>query len=121
MDIVWRGFLGSLLAGFMGVAGLVLGKVQRAGAGMTLRPPGALPEAEFLSQCARCFKCANVCPNECIKFHGLEDGLNNMFTPYIKRNIEASTRSATRAVTGAFWMIEVPRSPWSAFHTKRAN
>jgi MauM/NapG family ferredoxin protein len=32
-----------------------------------LRPPGALPEQEFLSTCSRCAKCAEVCPAECIK------------------------------------------------------
>ena len=115
MDIVRRGFLGSLLAGLMGVAGLVLGKVQRAGAGMTLRPPGALPEAEFLSQCARCFKCANVCPNECIKFHGLEDGLSNLFTPYIKPRERACIlcgECANVCPTGALQPFGVSREGW---------
>src|SRR5688500_6924065 len=27
-----------------------------------LRPPGALPEAQFLETCSRCAKCAEVCP-----------------------------------------------------------
>jgi MauM/NapG family ferredoxin protein len=32
-----------------------------------LRPPGALPEPQFLSTCSRCAKCADVCPVQCIK------------------------------------------------------
>src|SRR5881394_339029 len=32
-----------------------------------LRPPGALPEDQFLSTCSRCAKCVQVCPAECIK------------------------------------------------------
>ena len=32
-----------------------------------LRPPGALPEEQFLTTCSRCAKCAEVCPAECIK------------------------------------------------------
>jgi len=30
------------------------------------RPPGAVPEAEFLDTCSRCAKCVEVCPEYCI-------------------------------------------------------
>lgn len=30
------------------------------------RPPGAVPEAEFLDMCSRCRKCVDVCPVFCI-------------------------------------------------------
>lgn len=33
---------------------------------LVLRPPGALPETDFLSTCSRCGKCAEACPAECI-------------------------------------------------------
>jgi ferredoxin-type protein NapG len=33
-----------------------------------LRPPGALPEAEFQRACIRCFRCAEVCPTKTIHF-----------------------------------------------------
>lgn len=33
-----------------------------------LRPPGALPEAEFITRCIRCNQCAEVCENDCIQF-----------------------------------------------------
>lgn len=48
-----------------------------------LRPPGALPEQEFLSACIRCNKCAQVCPNDCIKFGSLSEGLAQVGTPYL--------------------------------------
>jgi ferredoxin-type protein NapG len=39
-----------------------------AGSGANLlRPPGALPEAQFLDTCSRCAKCVEVCPVQCIK------------------------------------------------------
>ncbi len=31
-----------------------------------LRPPGALPEKEFLARCLHCGRCAQVCPFDCI-------------------------------------------------------
>ena len=30
-----------------------------------LRPPGALPEAEFLEVCYRCGNCVEACPRRC--------------------------------------------------------
>ena len=34
------------------------------------RPPGALPEDEFLSTCERCHKCVEVCPDDVIGLLG---------------------------------------------------
>lgn len=48
-----------------------------------LRPPGALDEAEFISRCIRCNQCAEICPNNCIKFFGSENGIDSLGTPYI--------------------------------------
>jgi len=48
-----------------------------------LRPPGALAEEEFLSRCIHCGQCSEVCPNRCINFFGLENGLSSLDTPYI--------------------------------------
>lgn len=48
-----------------------------------LRPPGALAEDEFLARCIRCGKCSEVCPNDCIKYFGLENGVSAMGTPYL--------------------------------------
>lgn len=48
-----------------------------------LRPPGAISESEFISRCIRCNQCAEICPNQCIKFFGPENGLGSLGTPYI--------------------------------------
>jgi MauM/NapG family ferredoxin protein len=47
-----------------------------------LRPPGALPEEQFLSTCSRCAKCAQVCPAQCIKLD--PDGNRANGAPYIE-------------------------------------
>ena len=47
-----------------------------------LRPPGAVPEDEFLKKCIRCRKCEEVCPYDSIKMAQGESGLK-MGTPFI--------------------------------------
>lgn len=37
-----------------------------------LRPPGALPEAQFLDACSRCGECVKVCPAQCIRIDPLK-------------------------------------------------
>lgn len=48
-----------------------------------LRPPGALPESDFVRRCIHCGQCGEVCPNRCINYFGLENGLASLDTPYI--------------------------------------
>lgn len=52
-----------------------------------VRPPGALPESQYLSACSRCGKCVEVCPAECIKL----DPTANLGkgAPYIDPNVMA--------------------------------
>lgn len=48
-----------------------------------LRPPGSLPEEEFIGRCIRCGQCGEACPNRCIKFFSTDNGLRSYNTPYI--------------------------------------
>jgi len=48
-----------------------------------LRPPGSLSESDFISRCIRCGKCGEVCPNRCIQYFDLQNGVSSMDTPFI--------------------------------------
>ncbi len=48
-----------------------------------LRPPGALPEEDFVSRCIHCGQCGEICPNRTIKYFGFENGLSSVDTPFI--------------------------------------
>ncbi len=48
-----------------------------------LRPPGSLPEKEFVDRCIHCGQCSAVCPNRCISYFSFENGLASLDTPYI--------------------------------------
>ena len=48
-----------------------------------VRPPGALPEREFLNACTRCDDCVPACPHEAIRKAGIELGADVVGTPVI--------------------------------------
>ena len=78
-----RGFLVAL--GATTVGGVLGGLLRPAQAArVMLRPPGALPDlGEFLGRCIGGRRCAQVCPNGCIDFLGVEAGLSQWGSPYI--------------------------------------
>ncbi len=47
-----------------------------------IRPPGALPEDDFLTTCIRCMRCMDACPNHAIQSSPL--GGRSSGTPFIK-------------------------------------
>jgi MauM/NapG family ferredoxin protein len=76
----------ALLLALTGAGSLAAGLAFRpysAATAAPLRPPGALPEADFLASCIRCFQCGAVCPNRCLAFEGIGAGLARAYTPAI--------------------------------------
>ncbi|NQT19950.1 MAG: 4Fe-4S binding protein [Planctomycetes bacterium] len=59
------------------------GPLAMIGSDVRLRPPGALPEDEFLARCIRCGVCAQNCPGPAISIVGLAGGLAGYGTPEI--------------------------------------
>ena len=88
-----RLFLKELIAGAVATTALTSGRVEAAFAAQTsqryLRPPGALPDDEFESRCIRCGQCGEVCPNRCIEYFDMENGINSMNTPFITPRAKA--------------------------------
>jgi MauM/NapG family ferredoxin protein len=111
-----RSFIGAAISVAMGGFGLFFRRRRRAGSQFRLRPPGALEEEAFLSACTRCFKCGNACPNDCIHFAGLEDGLEEAFTPSIVARERACIlcgECADVCPTGALQPFEATREGWA--------
>ncbi|GAB2877063.1 ferredoxin-type protein NapG [Uliginosibacterium flavum] len=81
-----RAFLASSAAAMGGACGVALGvslyaRQARALPAQALRPPGALPEDQFLGACVRCGLCVRACPYDTLKLGVLGDGIVSG-TPY---------------------------------------
>jgi polyferredoxin/ferredoxin len=48
-----------------------------------IRPPGSVPEKEFLERCIRCAECMKVCPNNALHPAFFESGIEGMWTPIL--------------------------------------
>ncbi|MEA2030957.1 MAG: 4Fe-4S binding protein [candidate division Zixibacteria bacterium] len=48
-----------------------------------IRPPGALPEKDFMSRCIKCGQCIRVCPNNALHPTLLESGIEGVWTPVL--------------------------------------
>jgi MauM/NapG family ferredoxin protein len=52
-----------------------------------IRPPGALPEAQFLAACVRCGECMKVCPTNALQVSSNEAGPEGFWTPVLAPKI----------------------------------
>ena len=80
---------------------------------VVLRPPGALPELEFLDRCYRCGNCVDVCPAKAIQATPPGD-VERVGTPFIDPNTAACVvcddLSCMRSCpSGALQLVESPR------------
>lgn len=49
-----------------------------------LRPPGSIPEVDFLATCIRCGMCMKACPTNTLQPYGWDAGLSAFFSPVLK-------------------------------------
>lgn len=82
-----RGFLAGAAGILGGVAGgigftltakLIARNRDAVGGRAIFRPPGSVPETDFLRLCIRCGECYQACPNNVLQPLGLSRGLDNL-------------------------------------------
>ncbi|MCK5421982.1 MAG: 4Fe-4S dicluster domain-containing protein [Deltaproteobacteria bacterium] len=79
--ITRRGFLYSLSGGLASSFLLFNSPLKRKRNDTLIRPPGAIPEEEFLNSCVRCSECMKVCITNTLQPSLLEGGLEGLWTP----------------------------------------
>lgn len=87
-----RGFLAGsagLVAGLAGgaVSALVTkafgARLLESDRWLPVRPPGSVPEKQFLELCIQCGECFKVCPNNVLQPLGFQQGLEGLWTPQV--------------------------------------
>jgi len=81
-DMGRRAVLGGLLAGLsFPLLGRLDGRLHHVSDARLIRPPGSLPEKDFLKLCQRCGLCMKVCPTNAINPTLTEAGMAGFWTP----------------------------------------
>lgn len=85
-DFSRRQFIGSMATGVASLSVIGLGFPHKTESGRVIRPPGALPEPEFLDRCIRCLECVRMCESNgrCLQPSGLEWSILDLWTPVAK-------------------------------------
>jgi polyferredoxin len=90
-DLSRREFLVSAASGMAVIPVLRIGGVPGPNwNARTVRPPGSLPEDQFLSRCIKCGQCMRICPTNVIHPAGLTAGLEGLWTPVLNFRIGTS-------------------------------
>ncbi len=80
-DLSRRQALGWIGGGALTASWLALNPARRLISDKALRPPGAIPEDDFLATCVRCGQCIKACPTGCLQPALTEAGAAGFMTP----------------------------------------
>jgi MauM/NapG family ferredoxin protein len=59
-------------------------RLDESAYGLFVRPPGSVPEPEFLQMCIRCGECFKACPYNVLQpMSFMQQGLEGLWTPYV--------------------------------------
>ena len=86
IDLSRRQFVGAVGTSII-VAPLANSLLHQRISGRLIRPPGAIPEADFINACIHCGKCMKVCPTNGLQPCLLQAGLNGIWTPRLAARI----------------------------------
>ncbi|CAK7031639.1 MAG: Ferredoxin-type protein NapF [Desulfovibrio sp.] len=79
-----RAFCGAVLAGTVLAGAARLETAASAEpSGPLVRPPGSVPETDFLAKCERCGECMKACPTGGLQPAALQAGFSGMFTAFL--------------------------------------
>jgi len=67
--------------------------IHRKLQGRLLRPPGSIPEPDFLNACVHCGRCMKVCPTNGLQPAILESGFDGLWTPRLVPRIGACEKN----------------------------
>jgi polyferredoxin len=90
IDVSRRGFFSSLAGGLtFGFIAIQNPFTLLQGRRQLIRPPGALPETEFLRTCIRCGECMKSCVTNTLQPCLWESGLTGLWTPKLELRMAA--------------------------------
>jgi polyferredoxin len=81
LGVTRRGFLYSLSGGLASGFFFFNHPLRRTRKDTLIRPPGAIPEEQFLNSCIRCSECMKVCITSTLQPSLLEGGPEGLWTP----------------------------------------
>lgn len=87
LQLTRRGFVFSIA---LGAAGAFLARTDPARGqihGRLIRPPGAIPEPQYLDRCIRCGECMKVCITNTLQPTFFEAGLEGLWTPKLRMRL----------------------------------
>ncbi len=70
----------------------VAGSSVKLGSEYLIRPPGSVPESEFVAKCTRCGLCMKACPTNGVQPAMFEAGIEGIWTPILVPKIGACTQ-----------------------------
>lgn len=83
VDLRRRWILSSCAGAAVSVAAVSVGAYSKRPHPLVIRPPGALPEDQFLKKCVKCGECMKVCLTNGLQPTFAEAGLEGMWTPIL--------------------------------------
>ena len=90
-DLTRRQFMVSAISGAAAISTLRIGgNIESNWNPRLVRPPGSLPEKEFLTRCIKCGQCMRICPTNVIHPSSLQGGLEGLWTPVLNFRIGTS-------------------------------